>query len=391
VSRCVRTIATALGLATCVAGLSTGPVLANPKVCSGRNLLTEMKTSDPDLYAEVRKSADAMVNNRGLLWKIEDAEHPDRAPSYLFGTIHLTDDRVAKMPAAAEKAFNETSRVAIEVEDLSPPRVAEALQTLVSRGAVHTKAGGLSGMLTPKELTSASKVLGKSGLDQATFSQVRPWVALVMLGTPDCERSRLVGGRRALDNVIAERAENRGMGTFGLETLELQLMAMSAIPDKDQLALLKSQLADPTRVNDTIETTLQLYLAGDVGAIWPLQIALAKKAGVDPTVFESFEQNLVTERNERMFGRLSMHLDRGGLFVAVGALHLPGKMGLVQMVRDAGYKITLMRASRLQGRENSLRLQASGRLAASGGGRSQRHAGLWVLRGRSPRDPSGGE
>ncbi len=339
-SRCVRTLAAACGFVA----FAAAPALTNPKACTGRNLLTEMKASDPDLYAEVRTSADAMINGRNLLWKIEDPENPERAPSYIFGTIHLTDDRVAKMPLAVEKAFDQSLQVAIEVEDLSPPRVAEALQTLTARGAVLAKAdgqpGGLSGMLTPAELASTSIVLGKAGLDKALLGRVRPWVALVVLGTPECERSRMVSGRQALDTIIAERAENRGLGTFGLETLELQYMAMSAIPDRDQLALLKSQLANPARVNDTIETTLQLYLARDVGAIWPLQVALAKKAGVDPKVLESFEQNLVTERNERMFGRLSMHLSRGGLFVAVGALHLPGKMGIVEMVREAGFKVT---------------------------------------------------
>jgi uncharacterized protein len=329
----------ALAAAT-IAVCAAAPAIANPKACTGRNLLTDMKASDPALYAEVRKSADSMPNAKSLLWKIEDTENPDRAPSYIFGTIHLTDDRVAKLSPAAEKAFNSASRVAIEIEDLSAPRVAEAIQTLSGRGAVLAKSGGLSTQLTPVEFASASKALSKTGLDQTVVSRVRPWVALVMLGTPDCERGRMLGGKQPMDNAIADRAESRGLGTFGLETLELQLMAMSAIPDKDQLALLKSQLADPARINDVTETMLQMYLARDLGAIWPLQIALAQKAGVDPAVLESFEKNLLIERNERMFGRLSMHLDRGGLFVAVGALHLAGKTGLVQLVREAGYKVT---------------------------------------------------
>ncbi len=336
-SRCVRTLAAAL-----MAALAAAPALANPKGCTGRNLLTDMQTSDPALYTEVRKSADAMVNAKSRLWKIEDKENPDRAPSYLFGTMHLTDDRLAKLPPVVELAFRDSLRVAVEVEDLSAPRVAEAIQTVNRRGAVLAKDGGLSRQLTPAEFAVAAKVLAPSGIEQGMLTRVRPWVALVMLGTPECEKSRLMAGRHALDTLIAERAESRGMGTFGLETLELQYMAMSAIPDKDQLALLKAQLANPARVNDSIETTLQLYLAGDMGAIWPLQAALAKKAGVDPQVLESFEQHLVTDRNERMFGRLSMHLDRGGLFVAVGALHLPGKAGIVQLVRDAGYIVTAM-------------------------------------------------
>ncbi len=34
------------------------------------------------------------------------------------------------------------------------------------------------------------------------------------------------------------------------------------------------------------------------------------------------------------------HLDKGGAFIAVGALHLPGKTGLVSLLREAGYTLT---------------------------------------------------
>lgn len=316
------------------------PALADAKVCTGRNLLAGLKASDPASYAEMRAAADATPNGKNVLWKIEDPENPDHAPSFLFGTLHLTDDRVATLPPAAEAAFSDAMRVAIEIEDLSPTRVSEALQTLTARGAVLAKAGELSGLLSPDETTRASALLNRTGFDPAALNRVRPWVTLTVLGTPECERGRMIAGHQIVDGSIAERAENRGMGTFGLDTLELQLMSMAAIPDKTQAALLKSYLADPARTDDVVETAVQLYLARDIGAIWPLQAALARKSGVPAEALDAVEQSLLTERNERMFGRLSMHLGRGGLFVAVGAIHLPGKMGLVELVRQSGFTVT---------------------------------------------------
>ncbi len=38
-------------------------------------------------------------------------------------------------------------------------------------------------------------------------------------------------------------------------------------------------------------------------------------------------------------------LEEGGLFIAVGALHLPGKKGLVALLREAGYTVTADRVA----------------------------------------------
>ena len=64
------------------------------------------------------KSADAIENGKTLLWKIENVEKPQRGVSYLYGTIHVTDDRVQKFSPAVMEAFSSVRRVAIEVSDL---------------------------------------------------------------------------------------------------------------------------------------------------------------------------------------------------------------------------------------------------------------------------------
>jgi hypothetical protein len=161
-----------------------------------------------------------------------------------------------------------------------------------------------------------------------------------MLATTDCERSRILSGRLPMDQEIAFQAENRGIGTMGLETVELQMQALAQIPDADQLAILKAQLAIQDRANDMTETLVQLYLARDLGAIWPLQVALAKKAGVDPKSFETYRETLLTVRNKRMRDRAHVHLLRGGIFIAVGALHLVGPTGMVKLFEELGYKLT---------------------------------------------------
>jgi uncharacterized protein YbaP (TraB family) len=74
--------------------------------------------------------------------------------------------------------------------------------------------------------------------------------------------------------------------------------------------------------------------------VWPLQLVLAEQVGVAAKAFDSTEASLIIERNLRMRDKAVEALGEGGVMIAVGALHLPGKQGLVALLRTAGYTVT---------------------------------------------------
>src|SRR5262245_11002937 len=59
--------------------------------CRGLNILEEMQGTDA--HERILAAASATENTEALLWKIE---HGDLPPSFLFGTVHLTDDRITE-------------------------------------------------------------------------------------------------------------------------------------------------------------------------------------------------------------------------------------------------------------------------------------------------------
>jgi hypothetical protein len=79
-----------------------------------------------------------------------------------------------------------------------------------------------------------------------------------------------------------------------------------------------------------------LYLARDLGGLWRLNLA----SGGDPDLQQRFLERLLYARTERMLQRLQPLLEGGGVFVAIGALHLPGDRGLLRLLADRGYTIT---------------------------------------------------
>ena len=99
-----------------VVGLVTAtPAKSREIVCAGKNLLTELATDDPAALEEVRRQAAETPNGSGLLWRVEKE---GVEPSYLFGTMHMSDPRVVTLTEDAQAAFDASERVVIETTDI---------------------------------------------------------------------------------------------------------------------------------------------------------------------------------------------------------------------------------------------------------------------------------
>jgi uncharacterized protein len=315
------------------------PAHAEANGCNGINLLDEMKVKDAPAYARIRAAADANKNGKSLLWKIESEEFPDRPASYLFGTLGFTDNRLMTLRPAVEEVLNFTSRIALEVDETSPERTQEAL-AVMRNVLVPPAEAKLETLLAKSDATRTNVMLIKSGLPKEWVPRVKPWVAMLLTATSECERSRLKAGKLTLDGELARQAEARGVGSFGLESTEMKLGALAALDDAAQVSLLKASLAGFDRLDDKTEAMVQLYLARDAGALWPLQEELARQQGADQKALSAFRESYLDDRNARMRDRTMMHLQKGGVFIAVGAMHLPGERGLVELFKEAGFKLS---------------------------------------------------
>ena len=319
--------------------MPAGAALANQLGCDGKNLLTELKAKDAAAYSRIQSAASANKNGKTLLWKIQNEEFPERPASYLFGTLHVTDQRVLALSPAVMDALSYSARVALEVDETSPERTQEAIATM--RTAVLPASGPkLETLLAKADAARATQMMTRAGLPGELIQRVKPWVAMLVSTTSDCEQQRLKHGKLSLDSQLAQLAENRGVGSFGLESTEMQYSALAELPDADQVSLLKATLAGYDRIDDLTETMVQLYLAHNLGAMWPVQAELARTHGANVAALEAYRHNVLEDRNVRMRDRTMMHLANGGVFIAVGAMHLPGDTGMVELFREAGYKLT---------------------------------------------------
>ncbi len=303
--------------------------------CTGKNLLDKLSATDPARHARIVENADTLENGQAIFWKLERAGN---APSYLFGTIHLTDNRIKRLKDTTKNAIRASKTLLIENANLSAEAAGQAYKA-AAEAAVFTDGRSLDILLSKDEFDKILQLAG-AGVPASALRLYRPWIVSLMIAASDCERRRMQRGYRVLDMALAERAQVNGIPVGGLETTEEQLSALASIPDDDQLGILRANIALIDETEDLRETMVQLYLGRRIGVLWDLQLALAEKAGVPASAYASFQQTLIVERNRKMREAALPHLEKGGAFIAVGALHLPGKTVLVELFREAGYTAT---------------------------------------------------
>jgi uncharacterized protein YbaP (TraB family) len=304
--------------------------------CHGIDMLAEMQNKSPAVYKTVMDQSRATANTEALLWKIEK---PGVAPSYLLGTMHLSDPRISTLSDKAKDAIAHSKSVALEVADLSDKAVAAAMAKAQSL-LVYSNGKTLKAQLSDDEFQKVRQVVAKAGMPETVSGVLKPWLVSMLLATSDCERKQVASGAKVLDLRVAAEAQKDGLTITGLETIEKQLQALASIPDDQQIAMLKVGLKYADRSDDLMETLVRMYLKREIGAAMPFQLALAAEVGVPASAFDGFKKALLIDRNARMRDAAESLLENGNAFIAVGALHLVGSTGLVALLRARGYTVT---------------------------------------------------
>lgn len=305
--------------------------------CGGSNILAGLEQSDPARLAAIRREADAVPNGKGLLWKIEGQ---DLAPSFLLGTMHVTDPRVLAMPAGGAEAYAGARTVVVESDEIIDEKKASA--AIMMRPDLTMFAGSrtINDFLEPKDRALLENGLKARGIPLPLVAKMKPWMIASFVALPACEFTRKAAGASFLDKKLAEDAVSQGKTLKGLESLVEQLSAMDSLPVEWHLKALIETLALGKTIDDVLATMTDLYLAGDTGMIMPMMRSVAEKISPGDLGYADFEQRIIIDRNRIMAVRAEPILKEGNVFMAVGALHLPGKEGLVELLRQQGFSLT---------------------------------------------------
>jgi len=281
----------------------------------------------PDDTPDVATLLNHPGDHKGLLWRIEGK---GRRASHILGTIHLDNRRVTAVPPSVRLTLVRSRKLMIEV--LLDNRANLAYQQAIYYPRKTGQPAPLPELLGrdyyPRFQHLAVDIYG---LTAGGAAYLKPWAAFSLLARPR-PRSGAV-----LDEVLSRLAAQAGRPVVGIEKMDELLAALEAIPLDDQLEILRDTLCNHQLLMQQVKILLRIYLARDLDALERFN----HQPHHDEAVFERFQQRILYRRNEIMLQRILPEIDEGGVFIAVGALHLTGPRGLLQSLRDAGYRITV--------------------------------------------------
>ncbi len=266
---------------------------------------------------------------QGLLWQVEA---PNGRTSHLLGTFHTSDPRVLALPAPVAEALDRAETLAVEIVLTPRDQQAMAFAAMLNDGR------SLEEILGP-ELFARSAIAAQSyGLGAAQLRLFKPWGLLSLFAMPPEEIQRQQRGVRALDFHLQGLATSQGKQVIGLETVAEQIDLFDSLSDSEQVMLLKSTLDELEKNPSLFEDLVRDYLARDLTAIQGMMTEMSK--GVDPEFHARFIDQLIDRRNVTMVRRAEVLLRQGKGLIAVGALHLPGPKGMLNLLAERGYKVS---------------------------------------------------
>ncbi len=264
---------------------------------------------------------------KSLLWKISGNGLKDT--SYLYGTMHTADARIINMSERARPYFDGSKAYAMEID----PDGEKNMMGLMSK-MMMGKGYSLQKMIPTKEYTYPDSICtSQIGFPMSMFDNVSPVIVMTLFEgvSMGLDQSAANGNTQVLDLYLHDEAKKAKKKIIGIETAAEQLSALGSLSYQDQADKL-TQEVDSFQVNkNSGQEVLKYYLDQDLDSLSANDSDTKKE--------EKFYKALVVDRNERMANRIGEFIKKQPTFIAIGALHLPGDIGVIGLLRKKGFTV----------------------------------------------------
>jgi uncharacterized protein YbaP (TraB family) len=312
---------------------AAGPAWADAEpVCQGRDF-----SDDPNITPDFAAHADELVNSEGLLWRIEK---PGLAPSYLFGTIHSTNPEAIALAREAATYIKGTTAVATELDGVLDAQQKMDMGAALLKAALSPAEDTIARAFVAADVERIDAFLRERGYFPEMAHHLKLWFLAAATSLPACENAGALADLPEVDQLIAETGKVEGASIVGLETVDEQLRTLSSVSAQTAAAILGAAARLPSLNDDSYVTLLALYKQKRPAQAIAILDALPGLTPHERAAQAEFLSALLVGRNEAMMERAAPLLAKGGAFIGVGALHLPGKGGLIERARAAGYEVT---------------------------------------------------
>lgn len=261
----------------------------------------------------------AKATEKGLFWKMES---PSGQVSYLFGTMHTDDNRVTDFSPRILDALNSVDLFLMETTPNSNP------------DNFSMPNASLKTMLTEEELEQVRTLADFHVMHLDRVLKMKPWLLAIVFSQSKPQTPF------AQDNLLMRSAEDYRKPVKGLETSQEHFAVIDVFSLDEQLLMLRAALnMTQAEKEQDFEQLMALYLTEDSDKILALDIKITGK-NFPKALWQKIRIKLLDERNMLMVKRAITFTQNQSVFLAVGAAHLAGEGGFINMFKKVGYTFT---------------------------------------------------
>ncbi len=257
-----------------------------------------------------------------LLWEVSG--NGLSKPTYLFGTFHLMCRSDIRFSPALRAAFGYADEVYMEMDMDDPSVLLGGLLMM-----------GMKGGKTLKDLYTADEYRKVYSFYKDTLrapismlERTKPYFLLALL-YPRMMKCKQVSG---VEEELVKMAKGQDKKISGLETIEFQASVFDSIPYEVQARELLKNIDSLQVYAAYFDTMMRQYQQQQLAS-------LEQQFGRSEYGLEAYMPLLLDQRNARWVDRLRAFMPGKSLFVAVGAGHLVGEKGLVNLLKKQGFTL----------------------------------------------------
>ena len=257
------------------------------------------------------------------------AIHGDHNTVYLAGSVHLLKAEDSSLPPGFDRAYKGSKAIVMElaIDKIDPMATA---QWMMENGMLKD-GETLRATIGDERYARVSKEAERLGIPMEAADMLQPWV----LGLQLVEMQYMQLGfdpQKGVEQQLEHQAQADGKPISGLETMDEQLGVLQGMSKPDQARFLDMTVTEMHDVESETQSVVTAWRSGDAAKLAAL---LSDEYKSFPNLYKA----LVTERNKRWVPQIEKLLHGNqDVFVVVGALHLVGDGGLLELMRHDGFK-----------------------------------------------------
>ena len=264
---------------------------------------------------------------KNFLWKVQSKKNV----VYVLGSIHYLKKEVYPLDEKIENAFDKSDILGVEanINDIKK----EDIQKLIG-SAFYPENETLEKNVSTETYEMVKKELGGLGLLPEVTNKQRPWFLALTLASLETLKLGF-DPNYGIDKYFLSKATGKKK-ILELESFDYQINLFSQLSDKDQELLLLYTLKDIDVLKQELDRLIQAWTSGDTKGV---ESIVTRSLAEDKRLSPIYEK-LIYERNRNMASKIEEYLKtKETYFVTVGAGHLVGNQGIIEILKGKGFLV----------------------------------------------------